>query len=296
MTMPHSLNFEQLRVLYFMLFAHITDVHLPTTPVKPHELFSKRVLSYLSWHLKRKKHHLKPVSDALVEDMQSFKPEHICVTGDVTNLGLKGELEQARDWLQALAPANKVSFVPGNHDTLTPWSVRQRDKYFSPWMQSDDGKAEMPYVQVRGKVAFIGVDTGVATLPFMATGTVGAKQMARLEQVLNKTKEQGLYRVVLIHHPPLPNINKARKALTDAEALAQVIDRTQPELILHGHNHVPMEYGRGETQIFGTGSASVDFGDGIAVAHYSLFEVKPSGELKVTHRYYNPETRKFATR
>ena len=279
-----------------MLFAHITDVHLPTTPAKPHELLSKRFLSYLSWHLKRKKHHLKAVTDALVKDMRSFHPDHVCVTGDVTNLGLKSELIQAREWLKELAPADRLSFVPGNHDTLTPWSVRQRDKFFSAWMKSDDGETAMPYLQVKGKFAFIGVDTGVATLPFMATGTVGAEQLERLEKLLNDCKEKGLYRVVLIHHPPLTGINKPRKALTDAAALEAVIDRTQPELMLHGHNHIPMEYKRGKTQIFGTGSASVDFGDGYAVAHYALFEVKPSGDLKVIHRYYDPKTQSFTTR
>ena len=279
-----------------MLFAHITDVHLPTTEAKPHELLSKRVLSYLSWYLKRKKHHLKPVTDALVNDMRNFSPDHICVTGDMTNLGLLSELRQAKAWLENLADAHSISFVPGNHDTLTPWAERAKNKFFGTWMHSDDGAAEAPYVHVRNNIAFIGVDTGVATLPFLATGKVGKAQMYRLEKVLRETKKQGLYQVVLIHHPPLPNINTPRKALVDAEEFAQLLDRTQPDLVLHGHNHVPLEYGRGGTKIYGTGSASLDCGDGIAVAHYSLFEIVPEGALKVTHRYYNPETQAFETR
>lgn len=278
-----------------MLFAHITDVHLPTTAAKPYELLSKRVLSYLSWHLKRKKHHLKHVTDALIKDMRTFAPDHICVTGDVTNLGLRSELKQAQQWLETLGDAHSISFVSGNHDTLTPWAERAKHQFFGTWMQSDDGATAAPYVHIRGNVAFIGVDTGVATLPFLATGKVGKAQMQRLEHVLQETKEQGLYQVVLIHHPPLPNINKPRKALVDAEEFAQLLDRTQPNLVLHGHNHVPLEYGRGETKIYGTGSASVDCGDGIAVAHYSLFEIVPEGMLKVTHRYYNPKTNGFET-
>jgi len=95
-------------------------------------------------------------------------------------------------------------------------------------MQSDDGATEAPYLQVRGNVAFIGVDTGVATLPFLATGKVGKAQLERLEKLLNETKEQGLYQVVLIHHPPLPNINKPRKALVDAEAFAALHRRSRP--------------------------------------------------------------------
>src|SRR5262249_6599360 len=48
----------------------------------------------------------------------------------------------------------------------------------------------------------------------------------------------GLFRIVLIHHPPFGGGAYRRKGLRDADALAEVIARRGCELVLHGHTHV----------------------------------------------------------
>ncbi len=58
-----------------------------------------------------------------------------------------------------------------------------------------------PFVRRRGPVALIGLSTAVPTRPFMATGELGREQMQRLAAALDRACEDGLFRVVLIHHP-----------------------------------------------------------------------------------------------
>jgi 3',5'-cyclic AMP phosphodiesterase CpdA len=73
--------------------------------------------------------------------------------------------------------------------------------------------------------------------------------------------QQGFYRVVMIHHPPLPGLALPRKALSDAAALKQVLAEEGCELVLHGHNHCFMlnwlATKSGQTPVIGAPSASL---------------------------------------
>ena len=279
-----------------MLIAHISDVHLPMTRPRRWELLSKSFLSFLSWHHKRKRVHLPEVTSALLEDMRAHSPDHICVTGDLANASFRSELEQARAWLEDLAPAEKISFVPGNHETIVKRAEKKKPFYFSKWMRSDDKVKKAPYIQRKGGIAFIGLDSAVATPPTFASGRLGEAQLARLAKLLKKAADEGLFRVVMIHHPPLPKMAKYRSALRDAETLQTVLQERGAELVLHGHNHRPMhktlETTDGEVNIFGAGSASTFHVAGKWSAHYNLFEVK-KGKFEVTQRIYDPESKKF---
>lgn len=280
-----------------MKFAHISDVHLPTTRAGLAELFSKSFLSFLSWHHKRKRMHLPEVTQALVEDMRAQAPDHICVTGDLANASFKTELEQAKQWLVDLAPSENLSFVPGNHDALVKRAEKHKPFYFSRWMGSDDGEQAPPYIQRKGEVAFIGLDSAVATPPLFASGRLGAAQLARLVKVLEKAGDEGLYRVVLIHHPPLPGMTKWRSALRDAAQLEVVLQESGADLVLHGHNHYPMhktlETVHGTAHIYGAGSSSMPHGHGKkTAAHYNTFSVTDDG-LQVEQRIYDKAKNRF---
>ena len=54
--------------------------------------------------------------DALVEDLQAQRPDHIAVTGDLVNISLVAEFAPARAWLESVGTPDHVTVVPGNHD------------------------------------------------------------------------------------------------------------------------------------------------------------------------------------
>jgi 3',5'-cyclic AMP phosphodiesterase CpdA len=89
-------------------------------------------------------------------------------------------------------------------------------------------------------VALIGVNSAVPTPPAMAWGRVGTEQLARLAAVLGRLAGVGLFRLVLIHHPPLSGQPSDGRSLRDAHALEAVLARHGAELVVHGHNHRDM--------------------------------------------------------
>ena len=100
------------------VLAHLSDVHLAPLPVpNPLELASKRGLGFLNWLRKRHRIHRREVLDAIVGDLKAQNSDHVAFTGDLVNLSLTSEFPRSRQWLEALGTPDRVTFVPGNHDT-----------------------------------------------------------------------------------------------------------------------------------------------------------------------------------
>lgn len=246
------------------VLAHISDLHLSSpTGVRPTLLLNKRLLGYLSWQCRRRHIHSPHVLDALLLDLAEAAPDHVAVTGDLTNLGLPDEFRQAALWLKRLGPPEKVTVVPGNHDAYVATSWQDTFSRWAPYLAGDDesaGAGVYPILRVRGPVALIGLSSARPSMPFVAVGSLGRRQLARFEEVLERTGRLGLLRIVLIHHPPIPGSISWRKRLTDAPLFAEVIARQGAELILHGHAHVSKEdelfAGRHPIPVLGVPSAS----------------------------------------
>ncbi len=291
-------------------FAHLSDPHLTTLEaVRWNQLLSKRMLGYLSWRRGRRAEHRSEVLDALVDDMRETRPQHIVVTGDLTHIGLPDEFRQARHWLERLGESGDVTIVPGNHDAYARHAWSDTFALWEPWMRSDaaadqspaaDSDGLFPSLRVRNGVAFIGLSSAIATAPFLATGKLGASQLARLVTVLREAGSQGLFRVVLLHHPPGKGTEKWRKRLTDTVALSEVLAEYGAELILHGHSHRALhsriQYEGGAIPVFGIPSASAIGHKAGRAAQYYLYDVRPDGEhwrIDVRVRAYQRERHCF---
>lgn len=220
------------------VLAHLSDPHIPPMPsVEWHQLLNKRITGYLNWKLRRGVCHRRDVLDALVRDLRAQNPDHVALTGDLVNLALDAEFESGRDLLGHLGTPENVTVIPGNHDNY----VRGAElKYMSAWSRYLEpdirGEYAFPFVRKRGPVAFIGLSTAVPTFPFFATGRLGNAQLKKLAALLDEFGEQGLFRVVLIHHPPTGKRSRLRK-LSDARKFRRTIKEHGAELILSGHDH-----------------------------------------------------------
>jgi len=221
--------------------AHLSDPHLgPLPEVRWRDLASKRAFGYANWRRGRAAS-LGPTSlQALIEDLQRAEPDHIAVTGDLINIGLPAEVEAAKLWLAALGETADVTIVPGNHDAYLPGSVRRFTEAWAPWMSGDDtGPATgFPFVRVREPVALVGVSSAVATAPLMATGRIGDTQAEALAETLDALGRDDLFRVVLIHHPPIAGSTPWHKRLIGGSRFRAAVAAGGAELVLHGHNHV----------------------------------------------------------
>jgi 3',5'-cyclic AMP phosphodiesterase CpdA len=218
--------------------AHLSDPHLGPLPrVKLRELAGKRLTGYLNYRRNRASSHDMQVLEQVVNDLLAQKVDHIVCTGDVVNIGLNGEFAPARAFLERLGTPEQVSFVPGNHDAYVKGAFESLNDYIGDWIKGDEGEQSVfPYVRIRGKIAFVGLSSGVPTPPFMAYGTVGEEQLRRASAHLNALHEKGFFRIVLIHHPPYTGVSPTR-GLKDALAFEAALKAAGCELVLHGHEH-----------------------------------------------------------
>lgn len=216
------------------ILAHLSDLHLAGRP-RLAELASKRGLGFINWQRKRKFIHRPEVIEAITRDLASQPHDHVAVTGDLVNFSLDDEYRCAAAWLTALGSPRDVSVLPGNHDTYVRGTEGAPAKFWGDHMRGDDGLERFPYMRRRGDVALIALSTALPTGPFMATGRLGRRQLARFAETLEQTR--GLFRIVLIHHPPQSPLRRHLRRLVDAAQLRAVLAARGAELLLHGHDH-----------------------------------------------------------
>jgi 3',5'-cyclic AMP phosphodiesterase CpdA len=225
--------------------AHVTDWHA-TDPrgagVRP--LLGKRFFGWLSWTLRRGRLHRPEVLSALFRDLKEQQPDHVAVTGDLTNIGLPREFAEAAGQLEALGEPSRVSVIPGNHDAYVRIRPEISWDLWAPYMVSDENPADRapawadyPTLRIRDRVALVGACSAIPTPWFQASGKLGARQLERLDGLLRDLRARDLFRVVLIHHPPVDTETSGRRRLRDSKALTDVLARCGAELVLHGHRH-----------------------------------------------------------
>jgi 3',5'-cyclic AMP phosphodiesterase CpdA len=287
--------------------AHISDLHLTSLKnITIRQLLNKRMLGYLSWRRKRRIVHRLDIVEALLEDLKTAQPDHIAVTGDLTHLGLPGEFAEAGQWLTRLGPPNHVTVIPGNHEAYVDPKWSNQLSAWEPYLSSDNRPAGcrnidfFPSLRVRGSVALIGLSSATPSLPFLAIGSLGKKQLDGLSTLLQTTGEAGLLRIVLIHHPPVQGTINRRKRLVDSRAFAEIFARYGAELVLHGHTHTPtfaeLQTPAGKVPVVGAPSASEMNPHKERSAKYNLYVIKRNGEnwdLKMLVRSFSESSGKF---
>jgi 3',5'-cyclic AMP phosphodiesterase CpdA len=269
------------------VLAHLSDPHLGPIPTpRLTELVNKRGLGLINWYRKRHRRHRGDVLDAIVADMKTHAPGHIAVTGDLVNISLPAEFARAARWLGEVGAPQDVTLVPGNHDgyiaraadfAAQHWGNYMRGDPFPPPLEGEGTEGEFPFVRKRGPVALIALTTSLPTGPFMATGRLGEAQLARLGEILAALKHEPVFRVVLIHHPPIPSRAHYMKRLTDAGKLRALLAEHGAELLLHGHNHEQqllwLEGPKGRIPAVGVPSASAIISRHDEPAAYNLYRI-----------------------
>jgi 3',5'-cyclic AMP phosphodiesterase CpdA len=284
---------------------HLSDIHLCSPSGQPPALFfNKRFLSYLSWRCRRRRALRPEVFQALVRAVALLNPDQIAVTGDVTQLGLRAEFEQVCRFLRALGPPDRVTLVPGNHDALVACGWEEGPAavadYLSPAAPAAPGAVEFPTWRVRGPIALIGLSTARPSAPLLAVGSLGAVQLDRLASMLEDAAARGLFRVVLIHHPPLPGAVSLHKFLTDGRAFRAVVAAKGAELILHGHAHhrsqAVLPGPEGPIPVMGISAASASSRNPLRRAAFRVFRIGGGGgafSARFQDHVYAPEAGEF---
>lgn len=272
-----------------MLVAHFSDIHaLSLDGVSPLSFLNKRFAGGVNLLLRRRNKHPVRLFESLIDDLNEMRPDHVVVSGDLTNLSLDPEFALARSLLDriALGPS-EVSIVPGNHDVYV-WAAALRHSFLralAPYATSDGaGAAEgggtsrprFPLVRARGEIAVVGISTALPSPVPLADGWVGPRQLAAVERALEAHADR--FRIVLLHHPPVTNRHSFLRGLRDRVWLQRVLRRTGAELILHGHEHRDVrsfvDGPDGPIPVIGVGSGSYDDPRPERRARYNLYRIE----------------------
>lgn len=291
--------------------AHLSDFHLSSlNGVKVRQLLNKRIYGYLRWQLQRRGEHRQEVLEALLRDLHTTTPDHIVVTGDLTHLGLPNEFRKAKHMLDSLGSPSEVTVIPGNHDAYVSTDWHGTFGVLADYMVSDEpylraaagtnSRSTFPSLRIRGIAALIGVSSARPSGTLFAVGTIGQEQLREIEKILLETGQQRLFRIVLIHHPPVSGTVSWRKRLTDGEAFRSILASRGVEIVLHGHAHCSslnhLETTVGRAPAIGVPSASALGHKPKRRARYHIYSVKrnPYGwEMVVTVRCYSLPSKNF---
>lgn len=243
------------------------------------------MIGYVNWHRGRKFVHRREILDLITKDLIAQNPDHVAVTGDLVNLGLPEEFVRAAEWLNHLGPPARVTAIPGNHDAYVRLHPELGTHHWQPFMQANEAGAALfptpatlfPFVRRFGDVAIVATSSAIPTMPFIAAGKIGSLQRTLLAAALDELARAGLFRVVLIHHPPLRLQAGWHRGLRDAGEFTSVLKRHGAELVLHGHMHVQtvheLETATGPALVIGVPSASEAVEGLTAAARYNTYKI-----------------------
>lgn len=242
-----------------MELAHISDLHLPLERERLPgwgAFLNKRLFGWLNLQVKRR--YPPEINQALASDLRERPPDHLAVTGDLTNLSLACEFEAAARWLAGLGlPPERLTVIPGNHDAYVGAAVRERlfERALGPLL----GEADLawPRVQRVGDLLLVSASSAVPSPWFVAWGRVGREQLARLDQAL---AAEAAFKLLLVHHPPLQRDGRPDWLIRrnrDWKGLLELCWRRGVDLVLCGHTHRGYRItAPGGPRIFCAGSAT----------------------------------------
>lgn len=209
----------------------------------------------------------------MLDELESHRPDHVLLTGDLTAMGHPDELEAVHETVRPLLAARRLTLVPGNHDRY----VRPRafEDVFGAALASDlPGLADAqgyPFVKLLGEdVALVGLDsTRVRGWSQYVVGRLGRAQLGALVRALEHPALVSRTVHVLCHHGPLSSDGRrewVESALIDGPRLLEVL-AGRSVVFHHGHSHVRSWHRASASRphLFGGGSSTEPGRDGFWV-------------------------------
>jgi 3',5'-cyclic AMP phosphodiesterase CpdA len=257
--------------------------------LRARDLLGKRLTGFLNWHKARKHIHDMALLDRLVADIAEKSPGLILLGGDIANIGHPEEFIRARQFLARLSSIAPVVISPGNHDIYVGGSFEAMRAALGAWMRGDDGpEGAYPLLLRREEIGIVVLNSGSPSLPFYATGKLGAAQIAAARGLLERLAREGRFRLVLVHHAPHVGGSRIFRDLRDAPAFEAMLRETGADLVVHGHNHrtsLATRPGPSENiPIVGVGSASAAGGSVNHWASWHLLDIADGKARIVTRR------------
>jgi 3',5'-cyclic AMP phosphodiesterase CpdA len=280
-----------------MLLAHLTDIHV--ADVADYAGPGEEV-----WHAKVRKHSPEML-DALLADLANQRPDHVVLSGDITQTSRAGEFRRARGHLDRHLAGLPISVLPGNHDRWSADGLRLFDESFGDLARCELGARDFPRCRLAGDVALLLLDSAPHVPgedPASVKGHVARAQLERLPALAAKLA--GRFLVVVLHHHLRLSAEDAAKddprdptPLENAPEVEAALARIPVGLVLHGHRHKAMrlDLAIGDRTVPvlcpGSGTRVHDLAD--RTGRYNLYRIDAGALTEVRTRAFRPGDRAF---
>jgi len=274
--------------------AHISDTHVLSRAGTTWRelLFNKRITGYANTLLRRSRVHRRDYLLAVLR-AAALDADHVVVTGDITNLALESEFEEARALLDTVG--TELTVIPGNHDIYLPSTHRDRrfPHHFGTFTRSDLPELAVdlpagafPCVKLRGPAAIIALSSAIPRPPFIAAGLLGHTQLDALRRVFEHPEVARRTPVLLVHHAPVDSRarwQQLRDGLVDAAALRAILMRLEHGLVLFGHIHqrihCTLRTNAGALDVVSASGAALDHPDLSIRAGFNRYDIDDDGRI-----------------
>jgi 3',5'-cyclic-AMP phosphodiesterase len=179
-----------------------------------------------------------------IDRVNDMDPDATIITGDLTENGYYHELQEAAEYLDSIK--SPLLVIPGNHDA----------RHLGNHCFEDLIKKRYGTLKVKGHgLKVIGLDSSEPDLNY---GKVGRSQQEWMEKELQMAIEEGLYKIIALHHHiiPVPRTGRERNVLSDAGDILYSLISKNADLVLSGHKHVPHVWMVHETAFATAGTVS----------------------------------------
>jgi 3',5'-cyclic AMP phosphodiesterase CpdA len=165
----------------------------------------------------------------LEELIERTGPELIVVSGDLSNRGRRGQIEQATELLRSLGP--EVIAVPGNHDL--PYSFPGRFNH--PWREFERQWQTTEPVYRSERLLALGLNS--ARSARQQSGKLRSGSLERTVRLLKEAPPE-VFRLVFLHHHITCAPWRARKRpLSSRRHVLRRLAEAGVDLIASGHIH-----------------------------------------------------------
>lgn len=217
---------------------HVSDIHFWRYPLNPLHLLNKRIVGVGALALGRARRFRLERVRSLVERVESIRPDHILISGDLTTTALDVEFRMARTGLADWLRSGNITVIPGNHDRYTGEATRQRrfERYFGEYAPALD----YPWIRrIDDQTGIVALDP---TRPGLtAHGRLPSSQLEALQSLLDHPNGLPNRLIVACHYPlEAPAGYEAdlqRKALRNATEVSRILEKAGRHLYCCGHVH-----------------------------------------------------------
>lgn len=218
---------------------HLSDIHVWGYCFNPFLLMGKRAVGMASLLLGRAERFPQKRLPEVVDRVQSLRPDHVLISGDLTTTALRDEFLDASEGLTPiLADPDRATIIPGNHDRYTWSATRNRsfEKVFRPFLGAD----RFPWLRfVADRTAILGLDPCRPAIS--ARGRLPRAQLDTARG-LWESNRGSIDRLIVACHYPVDAPEELRedlfwKRLDNAGELAEWLATIGPHLFCCGHVH-----------------------------------------------------------